>query len=140
MPRWLGAVPAVHHRYPRNLWLVGLVGLLVVGGLVGFRSLSRPAPPAGAVEVSAEQALVEGDQRLARRDYRGALEAYDRGLERFPRDLRLLYRAGVALSFLGDREQAALVFRSVVRHGDPASAEFRAAQTWLLGAARRPGG
>ncbi|HXG05305.1 MAG TPA: tetratricopeptide repeat protein [Candidatus Binatia bacterium] len=141
MRAWFGirSAGAVSRRHPYGMRLMAVLAVLAVGILVGLRALSRPPAPVGAIERSAEQVLAEGDQRLARRDYRGALAAYDEGLERFPYDLRLLYRAGVALSFLGDREQAALVFRSVVRRGDPASPEVRAAQAWLAGTTSRPG-
>lgn len=123
---------------------VALGALGLSAGLVGVLPLlphpTRISPPPARVSVvqaDAERILAEGDRRLAARDYRGALETYDRGLQLFPNDLRLLYRAGVALSFLGDRVQTTLVFQTVVRRGDPSSPEVQAARAWLQAATDR---
>jgi tetratricopeptide (TPR) repeat protein len=100
--------------------------------------LNRAPARVSAVQADVERFLIEGDRRLEARDYRGALETYDRGLQLFPTDLRLLYRAGVALSFLGDREQTTLVFQTVVRRGDPSSPEVQAARAWLQASTAGP--
>ncbi len=129
-----------------RLVVAAALGVGVVGAAAAaVRALVAPTPAArvNAVRVSVDHLVVEGDQRLAAGDYRGALERYDHGLQIAPDDLRLLYRAGVALSFLGDREQTRILFETVVRQGDPARPEVRAAQAWLDSAAntsRRPAG
>jgi hypothetical protein len=47
------------------------------------------------------------------------------------RDLDAYYRAGVALSYLGEREQTATLFLWVVRYGPPDRVEVRLAREWL---------
>ena len=47
------------------------------------------------------------------------------------RDLTAYYRAGVALSYLGEREQTATLFLWVVRYGPPDREEARLAREWL---------
>ena len=47
------------------------------------------------------------------------------------RDLDAYYRAGVALSYLGEREQTATLFLWVVRYGPPEREEVRLAREWL---------
>jgi hypothetical protein len=47
------------------------------------------------------------------------------------RDLDAYYRAGVALSYLGQREQTATLLLWVVRYGPPDREEVRLAREWL---------
>ena len=47
------------------------------------------------------------------------------------RELAAYYRAGVALSCLGEREQTATLFLWVVRYGPPDREEVRLAREWL---------
>jgi hypothetical protein len=63
-----------------------------------------------ATPVSARQLVEEGDRQLAAEDFAGALKAYDRAMTLDRRDLVPYYRAGVALSYLGEPEQAATLF------------------------------
>jgi tetratricopeptide (TPR) repeat protein len=110
--------------------LLTAAGTLIV---VGSSMFSR-AKHAVATPMSAEELAADGDRRLARGDVVGALEAYDEALMLDAADPRAYYRAGVALSYLGDREQAATMFLWVVRSGAPASEEVRRAREWLQAA------
>jgi hypothetical protein len=87
--------------------------------------------PAVATPVSVRQLLDEGDQQLAAEDFAGALKSYDRAMSLDRRDVAAYYRAGVALSFLDDREQTTALFRWVVRYGEPDREEVRLAREWL---------
>ena len=56
-----------------------------------------------------------------------------------PRDFSIYYRAGVALSHLGDHEQAATLFTQVIRMGPADREEVRSApRQWLEAAGRLP--
>ena len=122
-------------RYARARWVVWLTALLLAGvtALVIVDSaldVSR-ATDAVATPVSALELKAQGDRRLAAGDFAGALQAYDYALALDAADLGLYYRAGVALSHLGDREQAAMLFLRVVRQGPADHADVRRAQEWL---------
>ena len=84
-----------------------------------------------ATPVSVRQLVEEGDRQLAAEDFAGALKAYDRAMTLDRRDLVPYYRAGVALSYLGEPEQAATLFLWVVRYGAPDREEVRLAREWL---------
>jgi tetratricopeptide (TPR) repeat protein len=116
-------------------WVVWSTALLltVATALVIVDSaldMSR-AKPAVATPVSAEQLKAEGDRRLAAGDFSGALHAYDEALALDRTDVGAYYRAGVALSHLGDHEQAATLFLRVVRQGPDEREEVRRAREWL---------
>ena len=89
------------------------------------------ATQAVATPVSVRQLVEEGDQQLAAEDFAGALKSYDRAMSLDRRDLTAYYRAGVALSYLGEREQTATLFLWVVRYGPPDREEARLAREWL---------
>jgi tetratricopeptide (TPR) repeat protein len=119
-------------------WVVWATALLltVATALVIVDSaldMSR-AKDAVATPVNAEQWKAEGDQRLAAGDFTGALQAYDYALTLDGTDLGAYYRAGVALSHLGEQEQAITLFLRVVRQGPPEREEVRQAREWLEGA------
>lgn len=119
----------------RARWVVWSTALLlaVATALVIVDSvldMSR-AKDAVATPVTAEQLKAEGDRRFAAGDIIGALQAYDDALTLDASDLSAYYRAGVALSHLGDREQAATLFLRVVRQGRPEHYEVRRAREWL---------
>src|SRR5262245_63339591 len=81
-----------------------------------------------ATPVSVRQLLDAGDQLLAAEDFTGALKSYDRAMSLDRSDVGAYYRAGVALSYLDDREQTATLFRWVVRNGEPDREEVRLAR------------
>jgi tetratricopeptide (TPR) repeat protein len=119
----------------RARWLAWTaVLILAVASAVGLSATAIILPrttPAVAIPVSVRQLLDEGDQLLAAEDFAGALKAYDRAMSLDRRDVAAYYRAGVALSFLDDREQTAVLFRWVVRYGEPDREEVRLARKWL---------
>ncbi|MGH7390409.1 MAG: hypothetical protein ACREM3_13265 [Candidatus Rokuibacteriota bacterium] len=107
---------------------------LLVGtaaALSGAVALMPRAEEAVATPVSAEQLMVEGDRRFAAGDFKGALQAYDEALLLDRTDLGLYYRAGAALSHLGNREQTITLFLWVVRLGSPDREDVRRARAWL---------
>jgi tetratricopeptide (TPR) repeat protein len=129
-------------RISRARWVVWSTALLLAGitALVIVDSaldVSR-AKHAVATPMSAPELKAEGDRRLAAGDFAGALQAYDYALTLDASDLDLYYRAGVALSHLGDREQAATLFLRVVRQGPAEHADVRRAQEWLEAAGVLP--
>ena len=89
------------------------------------------ATQAVATPVSVRQLIEEGDRRLAADDFAGALKSYDAAMALDRRDLVAYYRAGVALSYLDEREQTATLFLWVVRYGPPDREEVRLAREWL---------
>jgi tetratricopeptide (TPR) repeat protein len=109
------------------LLLAGVTALVIVDSVL---DVSR-ARQAVARPMSAADFTAEGDQRLAAGDAVGALQAYDEALRLDATDAGLYYRAGVALSRLGDHEQAATLFLQVVRRGPPEREEVRRAEAWL---------
>ncbi|HEU4370073.1 MAG TPA: hypothetical protein VFV05_17765 [Methylomirabilota bacterium] len=119
----------------RARWVVCSTALLlaVATALVIVDStleMSR-AKDAVATPVTAEQLKAEGDRLLAVGDTLGALQAYDDALTLDASDLGAYYRAGVALSHLGDQEQATILFLNVVRQGQADHEEVRRAREWL---------
>lgn len=118
---------------PRR-WLTWLTAVLLTAGsslvVVGSSMLSR-ARQAVATPMSAGELLEDGDRRLAAGDVPGALRAYDDALVLDATDVAPYYRIGVALSYLGDREQAAAMFLRVVRQGPLSREEVRRARVWL---------
>ena len=97
------------------------------------------ATQAVATPITVRQLVEEGDRRLAEEDFAGALHSYDSALLLDRRELAAYYRAGVALSYLGEREQTATLFLWVVRYGPPD--RVRSAGPRMAGgrADRRPG-
>jgi len=89
------------------------------------------ATQAVATPITVRQLVEEGDRRLAEEDFAGALRSYDSALLLDQRELATYYRAGVALSYLGEREQTATLFLWVVRYGPPDRVEVRLAREWL---------
>jgi tetratricopeptide (TPR) repeat protein len=89
------------------------------------------ATQAVATPITVRQLVEEGDRRLAEEDFAGALRSYDSALLLDRRELAAYYRAGVALSYLGEREQTATLFLWVVRYGPPDRVEVRLAREWL---------
>lgn len=118
-------------RARRLAWTA--VFILTVASAVGLSATAIILPrttPAVAIPVSVRQLIDEGDQLLAAEDFAGALKAYDRAMSIDRRDVAY-YRAGVARSFLDDREQTVVLFRWVVRYGEPDREEVRLAREWL---------
>jgi tetratricopeptide (TPR) repeat protein len=89
------------------------------------------ATQAVATPITVRQLVEEGDRRLAEEDFAGALRSYDSALLLDRHELAAYYRAGVALSYLGEREQTATLFLWVVRYGPPDRVEVRLAREWL---------
>jgi tetratricopeptide (TPR) repeat protein len=112
------------------LFLTVAIALVIVDAAL---DMSR-ARPAVATTVSAADLKAEGDRKLAAGDVRGALQAYDYALALDAADLGAYYRAGVALSHLGEQEQAAAMFLRVVRQGPAEREEVRRAHAWLQAA------
>ena len=73
------------------------------------------ATQAVATPITVRQLVEEGDRRLAEEDFAGALRSYDSALLLDRRELAAYYRAGVALSYLGEREQTATLYPWDVR-------------------------
>lgn len=129
-------------RVPRARWVVWSTAMLLIvaTALVIVDSaldVSR-AKDAVATTVGAAELRAEGDRRLAAGDFSGALQAYDYALSLDGTDLGTYYRAGVALSHLGDREEAVTLFLRVVRQGPPEREEVRRARAWLEAAGVLP--
>jgi tetratricopeptide (TPR) repeat protein len=116
------------------LLLAGMTALVVVDSVL---DMSR-AKDAVATPMSAAELKAHGDRRMVAGDYAGALQAYDAALLLDPADVSAYYRAGVALSHLGDREQTASLFLQVVRLGPPDREEVRRARAWLEAAGVPP--
>jgi Flp pilus assembly protein TadD len=120
-------------------WSTALVAT-VVGALViaDYALETSRAQHAVATPVNTDQLKAEGDRRFAAGDVTGALQLYDEALAQDPADMTVYYRAGVALSHLGDQEQAATLFLRVVRMGQPELEEVQRAQAWLEAAGMLP--
>ena len=120
---------------PRARWLAWTALLLLSVASAVSMSLTAVMLPratqAVATPVTVPQLIEEGDRRLAGEDFKGALKAYDDAMALDPSDLVAYYRAGVALSFMDERDQAATLFIWVVRSGDPDREEVRLARQWL---------
>jgi tetratricopeptide (TPR) repeat protein len=110
-----------------------LVGALVIADYALDTSRAKQAV---ATPVNTEQLKAEGDRRFLAGDVTGALQIYDEVLAQDPGDFTAFYRAGVALSHLGDPEQAATLFLRVVRLGPPEREEVRQAEHWLQATGR----
>jgi hypothetical protein len=120
-------------------WLTALVATVPAVAVVGDYVLDTSrAKDAVATPMTTDELKAEGDRRFAAGDVRGALQTYDAALARDPLDLTVYYRAGVALSHLGDDEQAATLFLHVVRVGPEDDEEVRRARAWLEEAGRLP--
>lgn len=105
---------------------------LIVGSALALSGSAAMMPRSTqATPMTAERLKADGDRRLAAGDVSGALQAYDEALLLDRDDLGLYYRAGVALSHLGNREQAITLFLWVVRMGSPDREEVRVAREWL---------
>jgi hypothetical protein len=115
--------------------VVGGVGALVLADYALDMSRARPAV---ATPVTAAHLIAEGDRRLAARDYAAALQHYDEAMMLDATHLGAFYRAGVALSYLGEREQTTTLFLWVVRHGPAEREEVRRAREWLQAAKALP--
>ena len=119
-------------RARRLAWSAVLVLTVASALALSATAILLPrATPAVATPVSVRQLVEEGDQRLAAEDFAGALKSYDRAMALDRRDLDAYYRAGVALSYLGEREQTATLFLWVARYGPPDREEVRLAREWL---------
>jgi tetratricopeptide (TPR) repeat protein len=110
-----------------------LVGVLIIAD---YALETTRAKDAVATPVNTEQLTAEGDRRFLAGDVTGALQIYDEVLAQDPSDVTAYYRAGVALSHLGDPEQAATLFLWVVRMGPPEREEVRQAEHWLQATGR----
>jgi tetratricopeptide (TPR) repeat protein len=108
--------------------------VLSSAGLSGCQRTPTLQEPAVADPPTIEQLERVGNTRLARRDYEGALRAYDEALRRGSHDVGVYYRAGVALSYLGRREEAIATMQWVARYGAPERDEVRIARRWLKSA------
>ena len=108
--------------------LVLVAAAVILAGSAMEVSRARQAV---ATPMSVAQLKADGDRRLAAGDGLGALQAYDDALMLDDTDLGTYYREGVALSHLGDREQAATMFLRVVRGGKADEEEARRARAWL---------
>jgi Flp pilus assembly protein TadD len=108
--------------------LVLVAAAVILAGSAMEVSRARQAV---ATPMSVAQLKADGDRRLAAGDVLGALQAYDDALMLDDTDLGTYYREGVALSHLGDREQAATMFLRVVRGGKADEEEARRARAWL---------
>jgi tetratricopeptide (TPR) repeat protein len=119
----------------RARWLAwSTVLCLTVASALALSAIAVMLPRATqavATPVSVRQLIEEGDRRLAADDFAGALKSYDAAMALDRRDLVAYYRAGVALSYLDEREQAAMLFLWVVRSGSPDREEVRLAREWL---------
>jgi Flp pilus assembly protein TadD len=119
----------------RARWLAwSAVLLLTVASSLALSATAMILPRATqavATPVSVRQLLEEGDRQLAAEDFAGALKAYDRAMTLDRREVAAYYRAGVALSYLDDREQTATLFLWVARYGPPDREEVRLAREWL---------
>lgn len=120
-------------------WSTAIVAT-VAGALIiaDYALETSRAQHAVATPVNTEQLKAEGDRRFAAGDVSGALQTYDEALAQDPRDFSIYYRAGVALSHLGDHEQAATLFTQVIRMGPADREEVQRAQEWLEAAGRLP--
>jgi tetratricopeptide (TPR) repeat protein len=119
----------------RARWLAwSAVLLLTVASSVALSATAMILPrvrQAVAIPMSVRQLLEEGDRQLAAEDFAGALKAYDRAMTLDRREVAAYYRAGVALSYLDDREQTTTLFLWVARYGPPDREEVRLAREWL---------
>jgi tetratricopeptide (TPR) repeat protein len=119
----------------RARWLAwSAVLVLTVASALALAAIAMILPRATqavATPITVRQLVEEGDRRLAEEDFAGALRSYDSALSLDRRELAAYYRAGVALSYLGEREQTATLFLWVVRYGPPDREEVRLAREWL---------
>jgi hypothetical protein len=115
--------------------LAGIV--LVVAALVAGCDSKTPkvaapeAAPAGNLREDAALLASRGDFTAAERKYREALTTE-------PDDVDLHFGLGSVLSQLDRREDAAVEFAWVVKHGRPGSAEHDSARRWLAEAGDSP--
>jgi tetratricopeptide (TPR) repeat protein len=113
------------------LVFTGISGLIIADyALHASRAEQAVATPVDVTE-RVRRLTAEGDRRFAAGDLAGALQAWDEVLALDPADYTAYYRAGVALSHMGDHEQAVALFRQVVRLGPPEREEVRRARQWL---------
>ena len=119
----------------RARWLAwSTVLVLTVASALALAATAMILPRATqavATPITVRQLVEEGDRRLAEEDFAGALRSYDSAMSLDRRELAAYYRAGVALSYLGEREQTATLFLWVVRYGPPDREEVRLAREWL---------
>jgi tetratricopeptide (TPR) repeat protein len=119
----------------RARWLAwSAVLVLTVASALALAATAMILPRATqavATPITVRQLVEEGDRRLAEEDFAGALRSYDSAMSLDRRELAAYYRAGVALSYLGEREQTATLFLWVVRYGPPDREEVRLAREWL---------
>ena len=119
----------------RARWLAwSAVLVLTVASALALAATAMILPRATqavATPITVRQLVEEGDRRLAEEDFVGALRSYDSAMSLDRRELAAYYRAGVALSYLGEREQTATLFLWVVRYGPPDREEVRLAREWL---------
>jgi Flp pilus assembly protein TadD len=113
-------------------WSTAVLAIVAAAVILAGSAMEMSrARQAVATPVTVEQLKTDGDRRLAAGDIAGALQSYDDALVLDDTDLGAYYRAGVALSYLGDREQAATMFLQVVRGGTGDEEEVRRARAWL---------
>jgi tetratricopeptide (TPR) repeat protein len=119
----------------RARWLAwSAVLVLTVASALALAATAMILPRATqavATPITVRQLVEEGDRRLAEEDFAGALRSFDSAMSLDRRELAAYYRAGVALSYLGEREQTATLFLWVVRYGPPDREEVRLAREWL---------
>ena len=119
----------------RARWLAwSAVLVLTVASALALAATAMILPRATqavATPITVRHLVEEGDRRLAEEDFAGAHRSYDSAMSLDRRELAAYYRAGVALSYLGEREQTATLFLWVVRYGLPDREEVRLAREWL---------
>lgn len=108
-----------------SVWVAAILVALVFHGGGAIPVEQRPA------ELLAQQAA----SLAAAGDYDGAARLYRKAVLEEPEDVSLWYALGVALSYLNQRQETVEAFQFVVRRGNPASDQVKAARRWLHSAA-----
>ena len=112
----------------RILFLIAALGLTL-------GACQRVSPPllssAGSLT---GQLRAEGDALMAQGDYERAAVKYQSALNEAPHEIAIRYALAVALSYTTRRDETIQQFKLVVSHGEPSSAEVKAAHEWLAGA------
>src|SRR5215510_8902892 len=112
----------------RTVALATVIAALTLGCQQSLPADPWVPPMAPALRTLKEQ----GDQLARSRDWAGAAVKYQTALNRANDNLELRLALGIVLSHLDRREETAEQFRWVVNHGQPGSAAFAMARTWLI--------